>query len=123
MSDESRDAGPTDMIRSPDRSLGPTMAITLPITRIVASSSRSSAYISSEARTTRARSNICACRSKSRLVLVDREVTHHLSELRLSPVLILSRLCLNRLFQFFGISDASSARTARTFCVVSSSMT
>ena len=41
----------------------------------------------------------------------------------MSPVLILSRLCLNRRFQFLGISETSSASTARTFLTVSSSMT
>src|SRR5215207_2609411 len=41
----------------------------------------------------------------------------------MSPVLILSRLCLNRRFQFFGISEMSSESTFRTFLTVSSSMT
>src|SRR5512133_1938758 len=41
----------------------------------------------------------------------------------MSPVLILSRLCLNRRFQFLGISETSSSRTASTFLTVSSSMT
>ena len=41
----------------------------------------------------------------------------------MSPVLILSRLCLNRRFQFLGISETSSRRTPRTFSTVSSSMT
>ena len=41
----------------------------------------------------------------------------------MSPVLILSRLCLKRRFQFFGISETSSGSTARTFFTVSSSMT
>src|SRR6478735_8918990 len=40
----------------------------------------------------------------------------------MSPVLILSRLCLKRRFQFLGISEMSSARTARTFLTASSSM-
>ena len=35
----------------------------------------------------------------------------------MSPVLILSRLCLNRRFQFLGISETSSCRTARTFLI------
>src|SRR4028119_503654 len=41
----------------------------------------------------------------------------------MSPVLILSRLCLNRRFQVLGISETSSERTARTFLTVSSSVT
>ena len=41
----------------------------------------------------------------------------------MSPVLILSRLCLKRRFQFLGISDTSSESTASTFLTVSSSMT
>ena len=42
----------------------------------------------------------------------------------MSPVLILSRLCLEkRRFQFLGISDTSSEGTASTFLTVSSSMT
>ena len=41
----------------------------------------------------------------------------------MSPVLILSRLCLNRRFQFFGISETSSRRTSSTFLTVSSSIT
>src|SRR6478752_5350458 len=41
----------------------------------------------------------------------------------MSPVLILSRLCLNRRFQFFGISETSSRSTSRTFLTVSSSIT
>src|SRR2546421_8903056 len=41
----------------------------------------------------------------------------------MSPVLILSRLCLNRRFQFLGISEHSSCRTAWTFLSVSSSIT
>src|ERR1700727_350221 len=41
----------------------------------------------------------------------------------MSPVLILSRLCLKRRFQFFGISEHSSDRTASTFWTVSSSIT
>src|SRR5579875_3165078 len=41
----------------------------------------------------------------------------------MSPVLILSRLCLNRRFQFLGISEHSSCRTACTFFSVSSSIT
>ena len=40
-----------------------------------------------------------------------------------SPVLILSRLCLNRRFQFFGIWLTSSRRTASTFWTASSSIT
>ena len=41
----------------------------------------------------------------------------------MSPVLILSRLCLKRRFQFFGISETSAASTASTFLTVSSSIT
>src|SRR5215218_2889087 len=41
----------------------------------------------------------------------------------MSPVLILSRLCLKRRFQFFGMSEHSSWRTARTLLTVSSSIT
>ena len=41
----------------------------------------------------------------------------------MSPVLILSRLCLNRRFQFLGISEHSSCSTASTFLTVSSSIT
>ena len=41
----------------------------------------------------------------------------------MSPVLILSRLCLKRRFQFFGISETSSESTERTFFTVSSSIT
>src|SRR5438552_17933787 len=41
----------------------------------------------------------------------------------MSPVLILSRLCLKRRFQFLGISDTSSRSTSRTFFTVSSSIT
>src|SRR5581483_9003147 len=41
----------------------------------------------------------------------------------MSPVLILSRLCLNRRFQFFGISETSSRSTSRTLFTVSSSIT
>ena len=41
----------------------------------------------------------------------------------MSPVLILSRLCLKRRFQFFGISETSSRSTSRTFLTVSSSIT
>src|SRR4051812_27756487 len=41
----------------------------------------------------------------------------------MSPVLILSRLCLNRRFQFFGISGVSSCRTGGAFLSVSSSVT
>ena len=40
-----------------------------------------------------------------------------------SPVLIFSRLYLKRRFQFFGISDTSSVRTAVTFLISSSSIT
>src|SRR5918997_1157965 len=40
----------------------------------------------------------------------------------MSPVLILSRLCLKRRFQFFGISEMSSESTASTFFTVSASM-
>src|SRR5919109_4850041 len=41
----------------------------------------------------------------------------------MSPVLILSRLCLTRRFHFLGISETSSCSTARTFWTVSSSIT
>ena len=41
----------------------------------------------------------------------------------MSPVLILSRLCLNRRFQFFGICVPSSRRTASTSSTVSSPIT
>src|SRR5436305_474953 len=41
----------------------------------------------------------------------------------MSPVLILSRLCLNRRFQFLGISETSSRSTSRTLFTVSSSIT
>ena len=42
----------------------------------------------------------------------------------MSPVLILSRLCLNRRFQFFGISEHFVAEsTSSTFLTVSSSIT
>src|ERR1700722_12239063 len=41
----------------------------------------------------------------------------------MSPVLILSRLCLNRRFQFFGMSETSSRSTLSTFSTVSSSIT
>src|SRR5438445_230161 len=40
----------------------------------------------------------------------------------MSPVLILSRLCLKRRFQFLGICEHSSCITARTFLTVSSSI-
>src|ERR1039458_700161 len=41
----------------------------------------------------------------------------------MSPGLILSRLCLSRRFQFFGMSETSSRSTLRTFSTVSSSIT
>src|SRR5687768_2003685 len=88
------------------------------------SSSLSSAYISSEARIFFARVYIC-------FSPVDRPLSaSRIARLRTtsassntSPVLILSRLCLKRRFQFFGIWLTSSRRTARTLRTSSSPMT
>ena len=91
---------------------------------IASCSSMSRAYISSLARIFLARPNICFSPverplSRSR---IDRFRTTSASS-KMSPVLILSRLCLKRRFQFFGICVPSSRSTARTSSTVSSPMT
>src|SRR5512132_408525 len=88
------------------------------------SSSISSAYISSEARIFLARVYICFSPverpfSVSRMARLRTTSASSYT----SPVLIFSRLCLKRRFQFFGIWLTSSRRTERTFFTSSSPIT
>src|SRR5438874_660799 len=90
----------------------------------VASSSKSFAYMSSLARIFLALTNICFSpverpfsRSRS-----DRFRTTSASS-RMSPVFILSRLCLNRRFQFFGICVPPPVRALTTTLTMSSPIT
>src|SRR6185437_15245629 len=87
-------------------------------------SSISRAYISSEARIFFARVNICFSPVERPLSASRRArfLTTSASS-NTSPVLILSRLCLKRWFEFFGIWLTSSRSTDRTRATSSSPMT
>src|SRR5688500_7892365 len=80
------------------------------------SSSLSRAYMNSEARIFFARVYICFS-PVERPFCISRmaRLRTTSSSSKTSPVLIFSRLCLNRRFQFFGISETSSVNTAMTF--------
>jgi hypothetical protein len=102
----------------------PTPARTSSSHSAAASSSTPLAYISSEARIFFAFTNIC-------FSPVERPFSWSRSERlrttsassKMSPVFILSRLCLKRRFQFFGIVVPSPVRDCSTFSTVFSSMT
>ncbi len=84
----------------------------------------SSAYISSDARIFFARVYICFSPVERPFSLsrMARLRTTSASS-NTSPVLIFSRLCLKRRFQFFGIWLTSSRRTVSTFLTSSSPIT
>src|SRR6202012_3333033 len=91
---------------------------------IASSSERFFAYISSEARIFFALTYICFSPVESPFApsRSDRLRTTSASS-KMSPVFLLSRLCLKRRFQFFGISVPPEVRYLTTFLTASSSMT